>query len=210
MMANDEVITNLKILIIGEAGVGKSCLLLRFAEDTFDDGLISTIGFDHKAKTIRVFDQNVRLSLWDTAGSERFRTLTASFYRGAQGAILVYDVACRDSFLRLDSWLTEVDSYSTHGNMIRMLVGNKVDKENERQVTKQEGIAYARKHQMLFVEASAKTSENVVCCFEELVAKIIHTPGLWERQSPSTSGHIRLGDQDEDEEWERNSYCQYC
>ncbi|XP_003745104.1 ras-related protein Rab-18 [Galendromus occidentalis] len=202
----EEAITTLKVLIIGEADVGKSCLLLRFVEDTFDTQLTSTIGFDHKSKVITVFDNKVKLSLWDTAGSERFRTLTASYYRGAQGAVLVYDVTCRESFEKLDSWLIELETYATHKNIVKMLVGNKVDKHEQRQVTKQEGISYARRHQMLFVEASARTSENVTGCFEELVAKILHTPGLWTKKNDRenitlTDAPDNLGD---------GSVCGYC
>lgn len=86
--------------------------------------------------------------------------------------LAVYDITNRESFEKLNLWQKELDMYTTHGNIVRMLVGNKVDKESERKVTKEEGIQYARRHQMLFVETSARTSENVVDCFEELVAKV--------------------------------------
>lgn len=197
------MLTTLKILLIGETSTGKSCLLLRFYENVFDEFLSSTIGFDHKSKTITVCNQSVKLSLWDTAGSERFRTLTASYYRDAHGAVLVYDITNRESFEKLNLWQKELDMYTTHGNIVRMLVGNKVDKESERKVTKEEGIQYARRHQMLFVETSARTSENVVDCFEELVAKILQTPDLWERRKDS----IRLKTSNESSAF---SYCSYC
>ncbi|MCO5547719.1 hypothetical protein L7F22_001170 [Adiantum nelumboides] len=113
------------------------------------------------------------------AGQERFRTLTSSYYRGAQGIILVYDVTRRDTFTNLsDIWLKEVDMYSTNQDCIKMLVGNKVDKDSERVVTKQEGIAFARQYGCLFLECSAKTRINVEHCFEELVLKILDTPNL--------------------------------
>ncbi|XP_054713640.1 ras-related protein Rab-18-like [Uloborus diversus] len=119
----------------------------------------------------------------DTAGSERFRTLTPSYYRGAQGAILVYDVTNRQSFQKLDQWLYELETYSTRSNIIKMLVGNKIDKDS-RAVSREEGMKYARKHSMLFIEASAKTCDGVQCAFEELVEKILQTPGLWESENP--------------------------
>ncbi|RVW21153.1 Ras-related protein RABC1 [Vitis vinifera] len=113
------------------------------------------------------------------AGQERFRTLTSSYYRGAQGVIMVYDVTRRETFTNLsDIWAKEIDLYSTNQDCIKMLVGNKVDKESERVVTKKEGIDFAREYGCLFLECSAKTRVNVEQCFEELVLKILETPSL--------------------------------
>merc|ERR1719228_2887836 len=134
----------------------------------------------------------VKLAIWDTAGQERFRTLTPSYYRGAQGAILVYDVASRVSFNKIEDWLTELETYSTNHDLIKMLVGNKCDKEAERMVSREEGQKCARKYQMMFIEASAKTKEGVQTAFEELVEKIIQTPGLWE----ATRSGIRVTSND--------------
>ncbi|XP_013782566.1 ras-related protein Rab-18-B-like [Limulus polyphemus] len=189
-MADTDILTTLKILIIGESGVGKSSLMLRFTDDVFDPGLSATIGVDFKVKVLTVDGNRAKLAIWDTAGSERFRTLTPSYYRGAQGAILVYDVTNRTSFQKLDLWLNELETYSTKSNIVKMLVGNKIDKE-ARVVTREEGVKYARKHSMLFIEASAKTRDGVQCAFEELVEKIIQTPGLWETDQRS---ELRLSD----------------
>ncbi|XP_066135340.1 ras-related protein Rab-18 isoform X2 [Saccopteryx bilineata] len=130
---DEDVLTTLKILIIGESGVGKSSLLLRFTDDTFDPELAATIGVDFKVKTISVDGNKAKLAIWDTAGQERFRTLTPSYYRGAQGVILVYDVTRRDTFVKLDNWLNELETYCTRNDIVNMLVGNKIDK---RQVQK--------------------------------------------------------------------------
>lgn len=172
-----------KILLIGNSGVGKSSLLLRFTAGKFDD-LAPTIGVDFKVKQINFRGKQVKLTIWDTAGQERFRTLTSTYYRGAQGIILVYDVTRRATFTDLsDAWLKEVERFSTNKDCIKMLIGNKVDlEESARVVTKKEGIAFARQHGCLFLEASAKTSINVQRCFDELLHKIMDTPGLASEQ----------------------------
>ncbi|XP_030629835.1 ras-related protein Rab-18a isoform X2 [Chanos chanos] len=177
---DDDVLTTLKILIIGESGVGKSSLLLRFTDDTFDP------------------------ELGDTAGQERFRTLTPSYYRGAQGVILVYDVSRRETFTKLDNWLSELETYCTRNEVVKMLVGNKIDKE-DRELDRSEGLKFARKHSMLFIEASAKTCDGVQCAFEELVEKILQTPGLW--QSENQSRGVHLSDQQKQGAGACGGYC---
>ncbi|XP_040567510.1 ras-related protein Rab-18-B [Lepeophtheirus salmonis] len=182
-MIEDPILTSLKLLIIGESGVGKSSLLLRFTEDAFDPDHSATIGVDFKVKTLTVQGNRVKLAIWDTAGQERFRTLTPSYYRGGQGAILVYDVTNRDSFSNVENWLNELDTYATNHDIVKMLVGNKCDLEEKRAISKEEGQKCARKHRMMFIESSAKTREGVQLAFEELVENIIQTPELWEASS---------------------------
>ncbi|KAK9230225.1 hypothetical protein WN944_023192 [Citrus x changshan-huyou] len=117
-----------KLLMIGDSGVGKSSLLLSFTSDNFEE-LSPTIGVDFKVKYVDVGGKKLKLAIWDTAGQERFRTLTSSYYRGAQGIIMVYDVTRRDTFTNLsDVWAKEIDLYSTNQDCIKLLVGNKVDK----------------------------------------------------------------------------------
>ncbi|CAF1390975.1 unnamed protein product [Adineta steineri] len=183
-MNNDDtqILTTLKVLIIGESDVGKSRLLLRFTDNIFDEDKAATIGVDYKVEQLEINDNRVKLIIWDTAGQERFHTLSPAYYRGAQGAILVYDICDRQSFRQLDRlWISELDIFSTKINVIKMLVGNKIDQKHSREVTYDEGVRFARKHAMLFIEASARTSEGVQVAFEELVEKILETPSLWEK-----------------------------
>ncbi|TFK51600.1 ras-domain-containing protein [Heliocybe sulcata] len=171
---------NVKLLLIGNSSVGKSSLLLRFSDAQWlpEDESSATIGVDFRVHKMNVNGKKVKLSIWDTAGQERFRTITSSYYRGAQGIILVYDVANRDSFDALPRWYSELETYVS-SSVVKILVGNKVDKEFSRQVSTTEGQQFAQRMNSLFVEASAKTSVGVKEAFEEVVSKIIDTPELW-------------------------------
>ncbi|RDX86525.1 Ras-related protein RABC2a [Mucuna pruriens] len=172
-----------KILLIGDSGVGKSSLLVSFISNSVED-LSPTIGVDFKIKTLTVGGKRLKLTIWDTAGQERFRTLNSSYYRKAQGIILVYDVTRRETFTNLSEvWSKEVELYSTNQDCVKMLVGNKVDRDTERAVSREEGLALAKELGCLLLECSAKTRENVEQCFEELALKIMEAPSLLEEGS---------------------------
>uniref|UniRef100_A0A0D3FDS1 Uncharacterized protein n=3 Tax=Oryza TaxID=4527 RepID=A0A0D3FDS1_9ORYZ len=153
-----------KILLIGDSAVGKSSLLVSFVSAShIDDEIAPTIGVDFKIKFLTVNGKKLKLTIWDTAGQERFRGITSSYYRGAHGIILVYDVTKRESFTNLaDVWAKEIELHSTNKECIKMLVGNKVDKNEERMVTREEGLAFAQESGCLFLESSAKTRENIL------------------------------------------------
>lgn len=175
-----------KLLLIGDAGVGKSSVLLRFTDDSFDEHLQSTIGVDFKVKMLNVQGKVIKATVWDTAGQERFRTLTSSYYRGAQGIILTYDVTRRETFDHLSQWLDEVSAYTSGGgkDVVKLLVGNKVDRADERQVTRKEGEAWAKQRGMLFIEASAKTDVGIQQVFDEVVNKVLENPALLHNTVP--------------------------
>eukprot|EP01105_Mastigella_eilhardi_P004136 TRINITY_DN1548_c0_g1_i1.p2 TRINITY_DN1548_c0_g1~~TRINITY_DN1548_c0_g1_i1.p2 ORF type:complete len:164 (+),score=47.28 TRINITY_DN1548_c0_g1_i1:83-574(+) len=117
-----------KILLIGDSGVGKSSILLRFSDDSFEEDMPCTIGVDFKIKYVDHNGKCINMTIWDTAGQEKFRSLTSSYYRGTHGICLVYDVSKRESFAHLNQWLNEVELYTTNPDAIKMLIGNKVDK----------------------------------------------------------------------------------
>ncbi|KAL5522020.1 hypothetical protein ACEPAF_1876 [Sanghuangporus sanghuang] len=177
---SDSSPVNVKLLLIGNSSVGKSSLLLRFSDEQWlpEDEASATIGVDFRVHKMEINGKKVKLSIWDTAGQERFRTITASYYRGAQGIILVYDVANRESFDALPRWYRELETYVSD-SVVKILVGNKVDKEFSRQVTTEEGKAFAERMRSLFVEASAKTAVGVEEAFTEVVTRILETPELW-------------------------------
>ncbi|KAI0641761.1 ras-domain-containing protein [Trametes meyenii] len=172
---------NVKLLLIGNSSVGKSSLLLRFSDEQWlpEDESSATIGVDFRVHKMDVKGKKVKLSIWDTAGQERFRTITSSYYRGAQGIVLVYDVANRESFEALPKWFSELETYVSSA-VVKIIVGNKVDKEFSRQVPTAEGQAFATRMGALFVEASAKTSVGVQDAFRDVVARIIDAPELWQ------------------------------
>ncbi|CAD2216335.1 Rab family, other [Angomonas deanei] len=149
-----------KYIIIGDSGVGKSCLLLQFTEKRFEPLHDLTIGVEYGARVISIHDTSVKLQIWDTAGQESFRSITRSYYRGASGALLVYDVTRRETFEHLQSWLEDARA-NANTAIVVMLIGNKCDLENNREVSREEGEAFARKNGLIFMEASAKTAQNV-------------------------------------------------
>ena len=155
-------------VMIGDSGVGKSCLLLRYADDKWTDSYISTIGVDFKIRTIEHDQKRLKLQMWDTAGQERFRTISSTYYKGAHFVMVVYDVTNRQSFDNVGKWFTEVRKYGRE-NVILLLVGNKADladKSGLRQVSQEEGQAYADKEKNCkFIEVDAKAGTNVDAAF---------------------------------------------
>lgn len=196
-MASDDSLPTLKILMIGPSGAGKSALLTRYCDDEFDpESSTATIGIDFKIKKLAVRGKGYRLTLFDTAGQERFRTLSTSFYRGAHGVVLVYDISSRASFLTMERWFEEAETNTVDGVAL-YLVGAKLDKaENGREVSVEEGQTLANAHGARFCEASAKTRDNVRRPFVDIVDQIVQTPGLL-TGSGRSRGAVTLGGESE-------------
>jgi len=163
-----------KLLLIGDSGVGKSCLLLRFADKTYTDSYISTIGVDFKIRTIELEGKTIKLQIWDTAGQERFRTITSSYYRGAHGIIVVYDVTDKESFDHVKQWLNEIERYASV-EVQKLLVGNKCDLVSKKDVQTETAQAFADKLEIPFLETSAKAATRVEDAFLMMANEIKKT-----------------------------------
>ncbi|KAI4832200.1 hypothetical protein KUCAC02_015175 [Chaenocephalus aceratus] len=170
-----------KLLIIGNSSVGKTSFLFRFADDSFTSAFVSTVGIDFKVKTIYRNDKRVKLQIWDTAGQERYRTITTAYYRGAMGFLLMYDITSQESFCAVQDWATQIKTYSW-GNAQVVLVGNKLDLEEDRQVPTEDAHRLASELGFQFFEASAKDNINVKQVFDKLVDVIC------EKMSESING----------------------
>jgi small GTP-binding protein len=160
-----------KILLLGDTSVGKTCFLKRYTDDTFQDAYLSTIGFDFKFKMVELKNgKKVKVQLWDTAGQERFRTIAKSYYKGAHGIILVYDVTNQKSFDNIKNWVNQIKEEASSKVCI-ILIANKIDSD-ERVVSKENGEALAKNYGLKIYEASAKENINVTEAFQDLIESI--------------------------------------
>ncbi|XP_041355669.1 ras-related protein Rab-8A-like [Gigantopelta aegis] len=173
-----------KLLLIGDSGVGKTCLLFRFSEDAFNSTFISTIGIDFKIRTIELDSKKIKLQIWDTAGQERFRTITTAYYRGAMGIMLVYDITNEKSFENIKNWIRNIEEHASK-DVEKMILGNKCDMNDRRQVSKERGEQLAIEHGIKFMETSAKASINVEEAFFTLARDI---KLKMDRKQDATSG----------------------
>ncbi|CAA7027346.1 unnamed protein product [Microthlaspi erraticum] len=160
-----------KYIVIGDTGVGKSCLLLQFTDKRFQPVHNLTIGAEFGARMINIDNKPIKLQIWDTAGQERFRSVVRSYYRLGAGALLVYDITRRETFNHVASWLEDARQHA-NANMTIMLVGNKCDLSRKRAVSTEEGEQFAREHGLIFMEVSAKTNQNVEEAFIKTAATI--------------------------------------
>lgn len=156
-----------KLLIIGDSGVGKSSLMNRFSDNIFNETFINTIGVDFKIRTINMDGKMIKLQIWDTAGQERFRTIVSSYYRGAHGIMVVFDITNKESFENIPMWCEEIKKYAAD-SIKKILIGNKSDFETKRQVVYSEAKELADSRNMEYIETSAKTALNVEKAFYDL------------------------------------------
>ena len=158
----------IKILTLGDTLVGKTSIVLRFSDDKFFENQKSTIGIDFKTKYIKVGEDFVKVFLWDTAGQERYKNVAKQYYNGANGVLLIYDVCCRESFKRIDFWLNELKEKNKIDELYIVLVGNKIDLEDQRVISKEEGEKYASDNNINYSEVSAKTGKGIINLFKKI------------------------------------------
>ncbi|VDD89812.1 unnamed protein product [Enterobius vermicularis] len=168
---DDEYDYLFKVVLIGDSGVGKSNLLSRFTRNEFNLESKSTIGVEFATRSIQVEGKTVKAQIWDTAGQERYRAITSAYYRGAVGALLVYDIAKHVTYEDVERWLKELRDHADQ-NIVIMLVGNKSDLRHLRAVPTDEAKAYAEKNQLSFIETSALDSTNVETAFTNILTEI--------------------------------------
>lgn len=180
-----------KLLIIGDSGVGKSSLLVRFADNTFSGNYITTIGVDFKIRTIEVRGERVKLQIWDTAGQERFRTITSTYYRGTHGVIVVYDVTSGDSFANVKRWLHEIDQNCDVVN--RILVGNKNDDPDRKVVLTEDARRFSNQMNIQLFETSAKENLNVEEMFRAITELVLKSKRSQQDQLNQPAESIRVG-----------------
>lgn len=192
-----------KVLMLGESGVGKSCVARRYLSDTFDEDSVPTVGTDFGRRIVRTeTGARVNMMVWDTAGQERFRSLTTSFYRGAHAFVVVYDVADPATFAKVPYWLDRIAAHATLPDAIRVLVANKIDVRDAAAdaadgtvfVSRAEGVRLARERGLLFFECSAKTRQGVQQAFQELLLKILETPALREDGTIVPTDTVQMAD----------------
>eukprot|EP00949_MAST-11_sp_MAST-11-sp1_P004199 g4199.t1 len=182
----DKPALNIKLLTIGDSAVGKTCLISKFARDVFNPNFITTIGIDYKIKEVTLQDRKYKLLIWDTAGQERFRTITTSYFRGCQGILLVYDITNKKSYNNVRGWVDQIKGVTEDKQVpknqpketvCQILVGNKCDIENKRQVSFQQGKELADEFGIPFIETSAKDDINVKDAFMMITKNIVDLLG---------------------------------
>lgn len=161
-----------KILLLGDSGVGKSSLLLRYTKNEFISDMRSTIGVEFALKYITIDNYQLKIQIWDTAGMERYRSITNAYYKGAKGVIVLYDICRKKSFENVDKWIDDFKSKADDDAVI-ILIGNKSDLDDKREVSKEEGESKAKMNKFAFMETSAKDNNNVQKAFETLFGEIV-------------------------------------
>jgi len=186
---DDEYDYLFKVVLIGDSGVGKSNLLSRFTRNEFNLESKSTIGVEFATRSIVVEGKTIKAQIWDTAGQERYRAITAAYYRGAVGALLVYDIAKHTTYENVERWLKELRDHADN-NIVIMLVGNKSDLRHLRAVPTEEARGYAERNNLSFIETSALDSTNVETAFQNILTEIYKIVSQKQLDGPNQGGDI--------------------
>ena len=160
-----------KMILIGDSGVGKSNILLKYLKNEFQQNTKATVGVEFGTKTVEIDNKKIKVQIWDTAGQERYRSITSAYYKGAKGAFIVYDITRKGSFENIDKWIEDLKSNGDK-NVSIMLIGNKSDLADKREVQTDEGIKKSEESKVAFLETSALNGENVAKAFEQIIEQI--------------------------------------
>ena len=190
-----------RYIIVGDMAVGKSCILLQFTDHKFRHQHELTIGVEFGGKNIQVKDKTIKIQIWDTAGQEAFQAITRTYYKGAIGALLVYDITRKETFDHIIKWYNEVKLNGSK-DICCILIGNKKDLEDQRQVKYEDGKRLAEEHNLLFLETSAKTAENVQECFTVSAERILDQIAKSGVDPTAPPKNVRISIEEDDEEKE--------
>ena len=201
-----------KLIFLGDQSVGKSCILNRFMNDTFTEEYQATIGLDFQSKNVQIDNQDIHLLLYDTAGQEKFRALIPMYTRDANIILLVYDVTSKDSFLHLSDWLRDLTNVKKE-EVIFAVVGNKTDLDDRREVNSNEGENYAKEHDFIFAEVSAKTGDGIEKLFDVILKEMLKKKSGYQPQptlpQPQNIKEQGFGGKIKPEVEEKNC-CEWC
>ena len=197
----------IKLLTLGDTEVGKTSIVLRYSDDKFHQNKISTIGVDFKVKMITKGNEKIKISIYDTAGQERFKNIVKHYYKGANGILLIYDISKRITFEKLQFWLDDLKENADIDNLFIYLVGNKNDKKEEREVTFEEGNKFAKEKKLPFIEVSAKTGENINQLFDDMIKGTILKIVNFDKKYNNLSNSINLSFLENEEASSKNKMC---
>ena len=182
MDSTNEIDLVFKILLLGDSEVGKSCFLMRYSDNVFIDNYITTIGLDYKLKSVKLDNgKTIKVQLWDTAGQDKYRTIAKNYFKGSHGILLLYDITKTNSFENIREWIRDIKEEVSEKAII-FLIGNKIDLEEQRKISKEKGVELAEEYKIPFFEASAKSGENVDEVFKALYRKISEVYGDMEKE----------------------------
>ena len=198
----------IKLLTLGETEVGKTSIVLRYSDDKFHDNKIATIGIDFKIKIIKKGNEKIKVSIYDTAGQERFKNIVKHYYKGANGVLLIYDITKRDTFEKLEFWLEDLKENSDNlNNLFIYLIGNKNDFEERREVDFEEANNFAKEKNIPYIEVSAKTGNNIKKLFDEMIKGTLTKIITFEKKQNNLSNSINLSFLENEETSSKNKMC---
>jgi len=198
----------IKLLTLGETEVGKTSIVLRYSDDKFHDNKIATIGIDFKIKIIKKGNEKIKVSIYDTAGQERFKNIVKHYYKGANGVLLIYDITKRDTFEKLEFWLEDLKENSDNlNNLFIYLIGNKNDLEERREVDFEEANKFAKEKNIPYIEVSAKTGNNIKKLFDEMIKGTLTKIITFEKKQNNLNNSINLSFLENEETSSKNKMC---